>query len=229
MGCGESGLAQRRSGRYCSRTDRPDKEVRVSRPLVHTRIAEHTDLPTLLALWDELRGLGGRAERALNPTAISDVDARLGEVLDDPLCRVVLACSDGVAVGMAIMTVTRPDPLSDTELVHLAHIVVSRGQRQHGIGRALIAAAVEFATERHIDHLTASIYPSLRETSRFFARIGFAPAAVNRVAPVATLRRRLEADGSMPLLGTAVRRRTRLLRPAATQQSRRISAEPVDH
>jgi GNAT superfamily N-acetyltransferase len=202
--------------------------LRVSRPLVNTRIAEHADLPTLLALWDELRVVGGRAERALNPTTTPDVSARLSDVLNDQLCRVVLACSDGVPVGMAILQVTRPDPLSHTELVNLAHIVVSRSQRQHGIGHALVAAAADYASERHIDHVTASVYPSLRDTSRFFARIGFAPAAVHRVAPVAALRRRLDTDGSMPLLGTAVRRRTRLLRPVPVQPGRPASPEPAD-
>jgi GNAT superfamily N-acetyltransferase len=193
----------------------------VSRPLVLTRPATPDDLATLLALWDELRQVGGRAERAVNPMVATDVRQRLAAVLLDPSCRVVLACSDGVPAGMAVLTVTMPDPLSDAQIVHVAHLVVSTAMQHHGVGHALIAAASDFAAERHVEHVDVSVYPSLRDASRFFARLGFAPLAVRRIAPVAVLRRRLDSDRTMPLLGDAVRRRTRLIRPVQPQRARR--------
>ena len=98
----------------------------MSRPLVVTRPATAEDLPILLALWDELRQVGGRAERAVNPIVAADVSDRLAAVLVDPMCRVVIACADGVPVGMTVLAVAAPDPLSDAQIVHVAHLVVSR-------------------------------------------------------------------------------------------------------
>jgi len=200
----------------------------VSHALVVTRIAEQDDLPTLLALWDELRQVGGRAERAVNPLTAVDVRDRLIEVLSDPTCRVVMACAEDQPAGMAVLRVTRPDPLSDNQLVYIAHLVVSRTQRQHGVGHALIGAAADFAAERHIDHVAVSVYPSLREANRFYARLGFAPLAVRRIAPVSVLRRRLGSDRSTPMLADAVRRRTRLVRQVPPQRARRSSAESIE-
>jgi GNAT superfamily N-acetyltransferase len=200
----------------------------VSRPQAFTRIARPEDLPVLLALWDELRIVGGRAERAVNPLTVVDVRDRLIEALADPECRVVLACSDDQPAGMAVMRVTRPDPLSDGRLVYVPHIVVSRMKRHHGIGHALVAAAADFASENHVDHVAVSVYPSLREANRFYARLGFAPVAVRRIAPVAVLRRRLGNDPTGAMVSDAAVRRTRLLRTVQPQRIRRVASERVD-
>lgn len=200
----------------------------MSRSQVTTRTATTDDIPLLLALWDELRRLGGRAERAINPIAAVDIEERLAEVMVDPACRVEIACVGDVPAGMTVMRIARPDPLSDSQVVNIAHIYVSRAKRHHGVGHALLAAAADFAAENHLDHVAVSVYPSLREASRFYARLGFAPVAVRRVAPVVVLRRRLGADSTTPLLGDAVRRRTRLMRPVPTQRMRRSAAERID-
>lgn len=200
----------------------------MSRPQAFTRIARPEDLPVLLALWDELRIVGGRAERAVNPLTVVDVRDRLIEALADPECRVVLACSDDQPAGMAVMRVTRPDPLSDGRLVYVPHIVVSRMKRHHGIGHALVAAAADFASENHVDHVAVSVYPSLREANRFYARLGFAPVAVRRIAPVAVLRRRLGNDPTGAMVSDAAVRRTRLLRTVQPQRIRRVASERVD-
>lgn len=200
----------------------------MARPMVLTRTATQDDLPVLLSLWDELRQTGGRAERAVNPITAVDVRGRLLELLIDPGCRIVLACSGDVPAGMAIMRIARPDPLSENELVYLPHLVVSRASRNQGVGHALIAAAADFAAAVHVDHVAVGVYPLLRETNRFYARLGFAPAAVHRIAPVAVLRRRLGSDRTAPMLGVAMRRRTRLVRPVQTQRIRRAAQERVE-
>jgi GNAT superfamily N-acetyltransferase len=182
----------------------------------------------LVSLWDELRQSGGRAERAHNPLASVDVSGRLLELLNDPSCRVVLACADNQPAGMAVMRVARPDPLSDNQLVYVPHLVVSRACRHQGIGHALLSAAAEYAAQVHVDHVAVGVYPSLRDTNRFYARLGFAPAAVHRIAPVGVLRRRLGSDRTAPLFGDAVYRRTRLVRPAQVQRVRRTVSERVE-
>jgi GNAT superfamily N-acetyltransferase len=199
----------------------------VSRPVVTTRLASVDDLDTLQALWDELRLLGGRAERAMNPSTPVDVRGPLERVLGDPLCRVVLACIDDLQVGMAVMKVAQPDPLSEATVVNVVHLVVSRTSRHRGIGHALLAAAADFAAEQHIDHIAVSVYPSLRDASRFYARLGFAPVAVRRIASVAGLRRQLGREAALPGAGELARRRSRLIRPIPPQRARRNPAEKV--
>jgi GNAT superfamily N-acetyltransferase len=196
--------------------------------MVLTRPATQDDLPILLALWDELRQAGGRAERALNPISSGDVQTRLVELLNDPRGRVVLACCNDLPAGMAIMRIARPDPLSENELVYIPHLVVSRACRHQGVGHALVAAATEYATALHVDHVAVGVYPTQRETNRFYARLGFAPAAVHRIAPVSALRRQLGRDRTAPMLADAVRRRTRLVRPVPAQRVRRSATERVE-
>lgn len=200
----------------------------MARPTVLTRTATHDDLPVLLAFWDELRAASGRAERAVNPMTATDVAGRLGEVLLDPECRVVVACCDGQPAGMAIMRLARPDPLSENRLVYIPHLVVSRTLRHLGIGHALVGAAVDFAAALHVDHVAVGVYPTLRETNRFYARLGFAPAVVHRIAPVTALRRQLGRDRTSPALGEAMRRRTRLMRTLPPQRPTQASVERVE-
>ena len=57
------------------------------------------------------------------------------------------------------------------------------------------------------------MHPGSRDANRFFARLGFAPLAVRRVAPVAVVRRRLTGTDVRPLSEHLVRRRARA-RPA---------------
>jgi GNAT superfamily N-acetyltransferase len=162
---------------------------------VLTRTASLADVPSLAALWGELRQVGGRAERAVNPVAIPDIEQRLAATIQDSCCRIVLATAGGQPAGMAVLRVARPDPLSDSRVVQLVHVIVADGHRRRGVGHALVAAAVDFADDRQVEHLTAGMYPSLRDASRFYARLGFAPVLVQRVAQVAAVRRRLGADG----------------------------------
>jgi GNAT superfamily N-acetyltransferase len=189
----------------------------VPRSPVLTRIASLADVPSLAALWRELREVGGRAERAVNPVAIPDIEERLAATIRDPDCRVVLATADGQPAGMAVLRVSCPDPLSCSQVVQVVHLIVADGMRRRGAGHALVAAAADFADERQVEHLTAGMYPSLRDASRFYARLGFAPVLVQRVAPVAVVRRRLGADDHTRAVDV-VRRRSRLRRPVPPQR-----------
>ena len=199
------------------------------RPAVLTRPAVVADVPVLVSLWGELRQVGGRAERAVNPLAVSDVADRFHKTVEDPTCRVVLACVQGRPAGMAVLRAVHPDPLSDSRVVQISHVVVHSTFRRRGVGHALIAAAVEFADERHVEHLASGLYPSLRDASRFYARLGFAPAVVHRVAPVSLVRRRLGLDTGSLRVENVVRRRSRLRRPVPAQRGKAARvAEPAD-
>ena len=44
--------------------------------------------------------------------------------------------------------------------------------------------------------MITSVLPQLRETNRFYARLGFSPVVIRRSVPVSVLRRRLAPDGA---------------------------------
>jgi GNAT superfamily N-acetyltransferase len=199
----------------------------VPRTPVVTRTAVIDDLPVLLALWQELREVGARAERAVNPVATPDIAARLADAIGRSDCRLVIAFADDQPAGMAMFHAVRPDPLSDSTVLQMMHVVVAKTQRRRGVGHALVAAAAEVADELRIEHVSVGVYPSLREASRFYARLGFAQVMVRRVAPVAVLRRRLGGDVTTLRVDDLVRRRTRMRRPVPAQRMARRT-EPVD-
>lgn len=195
---------------------------------VLTRPASAADVPILVTLFSELRQVGGRAERAVNPIAFADVAERLAEAIASERCRVVLACVGGEPAGMAVLRAIHPDPLSCSQVVQISHAVVAHGKRRRGVGHALVAAAADFADELQVEHVSAGLYPSLRDASRFYARLGFAPLFVQRVAPVAIVRRRLGAESPTARVDDLVRRRNRLRRPVPAQRITGRVSEPVD-
>jgi ribosomal protein S18 acetylase RimI-like enzyme len=199
----------------------------VPRTPVVTRTAVTADVPVLLALWHELREVGARAERAVNPVATPDVADRLKQAITRDDCRVVIAFVDDHPAGMAMFRAVRPDPLSDSTVLEMIHVVVTKQHRRRGVGHALVAAAADIADDLRIEHVSVGVYPSLREASRFYARLGFAQVMVRRVAPVGVLRRRLAGDVTTLRVDDLVRRRTRMRRPVPAQRLARRT-EPVD-
>jgi GNAT superfamily N-acetyltransferase len=195
---------------------------------VLTRPAVAGDVPVLMTLWNELRSIGGRAERAVNPVAVSDVAERFRVTIGDPACRVVLAMVDGEPAGMAVLRVTCPDPMSESRVVQGMHVIVAGAKRRRGVGHALLAAAADFADEHQVEHLTTGVYPSVRDGSRFYARLGFAPVILTRAAPVAVVRRRLTREREALRVEHVVRMRTRLRRPVPPQRVTPTRSEPLD-
>lgn len=171
---------------------------------VRVRAVTEADLPVLLELGDELREqvlpvegrtrTNGSATRGMANRA--SMAQRYCEAISDPTRHLVLAVGgkDGepeVALGMALFTVSTANALVDIPAVHMSHAVVADKHRKRGAGKALVAAAAAYAEERGIEQLVVSVHPGSRDAARFFARLGFAPQAVRRTAPVGLVRRRL--------------------------------------
>src|SRR4051794_41573270 len=185
----------------------------MSRSTVRVRPATAEDVPVLLAFGDEMRdrllpSADGKRTRAANGRSL---DARYLEAVTDPDRHLVVAVGeDDVPLGMAMFTVGPASALLDLPAVHVSHVVVADRNRGRGAGKALVAAAAGYADDHGVDQVVVSVNPTSREANRFFARLGFAPLAVRRAAPVSVIRRRLQtADVEAP--DRVVRRRP--LRP----------------
>ena len=184
----------------------------MSRPSIAVRDARPDDLPALMAMWEELRELGGRIERVIPPSGPDAVLERLELVTQDPESRALVAVLDGEVAGMAVLTSTAYAPLFDQRAVHAHYLHVREGSRHRGVGRALLAAAVSFADDVGADHVITSVLPQMRDTQRFYARLGFGPVVVRRSVPVSVLRRRLSGATANGLVDHLVARRRSLRR-----------------
>jgi GNAT superfamily N-acetyltransferase len=190
----------------------------LTRAHVTVRDAVVEDMTGLLELFRELREAGPKRL----PSGVGDpasmravAEARYRRALADPAERLLVAVDrDNRIVGMTLLTLGPVSSMNDARSVMMGHFTVRTAIRRHGIGRALVAAATAWADEMGVDGVGVAVYPSSREANRFYARLGFAPVSIIRVAPVAGLRRRLGCEvpvaGEAPDAQGARRRRLRV-------------------
>jgi GNAT superfamily N-acetyltransferase len=178
------------------------------------RPATAQDVPALVAFGEELRDLViaptaevGRSRGGPPVTARADLEQRYHEALADPARELVVVVDErDEPLGMALLTVAPVNALVDLPAVHMSHAVVGDRHKRRGAGRALVGAAASYAEQRGLEQLVVSVHPGSRDANRFFARLGFAPLAVRRTAPVAAVRRRLGQAESRPVADHVVRR-----------------------
>jgi GNAT superfamily N-acetyltransferase len=187
----------------------------VSRPAVVVRDAQEDDLPALLQMWSELRDLAGRMERLMPAADDEAMRKLLVDVDNDPYSRALVAVVDDEVAGIVLLSDTPYAPLFDQRAVNAHYLHVREGFRRRGVGKALLAAAVAFAEETGAEHVMTSVLPQLRETQRFYARLGMSPVVVRRSAPVSMLRRRLSASGGASVTDSLLARRRTLRRVRA--------------
>lgn len=170
----------------------------MARGALRVRPAVEADLPALLAFGDELRDQllpateAGSRSRGVPAGARLFLEQRYREALEDPDRHLVVVVGDDEEpLGMALFSVASANALLDLPAVHMSHAVVADRHKRRGAGKALVGAAAAFAEQRGLEQLVVSVSPGSRDANRFFARLGFAPLAVRRVAPVGVVRRRL--------------------------------------
>lgn len=168
----------------------------MARGALHVRPAGLADLPALISLSTELLAVdhGGRV-RGAPAAARASLEQRYVEAIEDSERHLVLVVDEhDEPIAMAMLTVSSVTALVDVPAVHLSHSVVSDRHKRRGAGKALVAAAAAFAEQHGLEQLVVSVHPGSRDANRFFARLGFAPVAVRRVAPVTVVRRQLAQD-----------------------------------
>jgi ribosomal protein S18 acetylase RimI-like enzyme len=183
----------------------------VSRVNVRIRPATHDDLPALVELVQSVDTSSGLfSGKPLYDPSTEHLTKRFGEILGSERVLLIAADEAGAVVGMLCAINDSVGAIDLTPVLHVTHLMVDPRHRRRGIGRSLLAAAVQLADHQGIEHLLATAAAGSREGNRYLARIGFAPLVVHRIAPTSALRRAL---GMTDVAGRmAVLRRARLVR-----------------
>jgi GNAT superfamily N-acetyltransferase len=164
----------------------------VSRSRVRVRTASSDDLDELVTLIGAMTDLGPVRGRRVARTGPEGFRVQCDRLLADPGHRVVVAVDEaGTLVGVAVFAAETAGGLLDPPSVYVSHLLVAAEHRKRGAGRALVAAAAGYAEELGVDSVVVGVAPTTRDANRFFARLGFAPLVIRRIAPVAALRRAL--------------------------------------
>ena len=152
------------------------------------RDAVPEDTADLLLLWDSASGIAHGSIREPE-----EAERALASLAADPDERMVLALVDDRIVGAMHVSRAPLWPLVQECAVHTSFLMVSPEHRRHGVGHALMEAAVSWAEEKDIAQITA-ITDGTRENNRFLARLGLATFANVRHSSTVALRKKLSSE-----------------------------------
>ncbi|KQW53281.1 hypothetical protein ASC77_03040 [Nocardioides sp. Root1257] len=157
----------------------------MNRSLVSLRSVTLEDAPHLAEVWtDVIRRVGPEDQAA-------DMEAVVVEVLASDNQRIVVAEYDGKFAGAVHLEHTTMSALNREPVVRALSPHVLAPFRRHGVGTALMEAAVSWAEDLGIQHVATAAVAGSRDANRFMARIALGPYAVLRVATTHAVRSRL--------------------------------------
>jgi len=167
----------------------------LSRNPVHVRDATPDDAEALLEIWADFskRTYSERfpAQRPAIETEAATAVARIAADSDE---RLLVADIDERVIGAAHLIRAPMSPICSEAAVYVAHLHVLDDFRRHGVGRALMEAAVSWAEEKDTGHVLAGAAVNSRDANRFMARLGLSQIAVVRGATVTALRAKLPVE-----------------------------------
>ena len=181
-------------------------------------MAVPTDAPYLADLWTDV------LRRTTAEDQAADVELVIAGLGEDEGQRIVVAEYDGEFAGAVHLQATTMSSLNLEPVVRaLSPHVLPRFQR-HGIGSALMDAAVTWAEELGIGHVATAAVAGSRDANRFMARIALGPYAVLRVASTHVVRSRLSAH-RRPAQSSGGRQLTQVLAARRSMRRNRAAAE----
>lgn len=193
-------------------------EDEMGRTWVSIRPACAADAAFLAELWST------SLRRADQEVQVRDLEAVLARVASREDERVMVAEYGGERAGAVFLRLSQAGVLNPDLVVQALHPTVLPRLRRHGVGRALMDAAVSFAEESGVPSIATAATSGAREANRFMARLGFASHATFRTAPTSLVRSRLSAGRSDP--GASGRRIGQVL--AARRSMRRAEQAPAE-
>lgn len=188
----------------------------MSRSGLTPRIARLDDAPELAALWSDVLRRVDRAEQ------IADLELVIKAAAASPEQRFVVVEHDGRLAGAVFLRLATMSPINLEPCVQSIQPRVFDQYNRRGVGKALMEAAVAFAEENGILHLTTAVPATARDANRFMARLALAPVATFRMAPTSAVRSRLNPasapGGSRTTPRVLVARRNQRRARAAAQE-----------
>lgn len=163
----------------------------MSRNPVQVRDAGPEDAAALLEVWGDFRRTG--AERAYGSAEIEAANA-LARIAADPDERLLVGIYEDKLVGATHLMRAGISPLHTETAIHVTHLHVLGGYRRHGVGKALMEAAVSWAEEKDTNHLIAAASVHSRDANRFMARLGLSQIAIVRGAAIPALRAKMPVE-----------------------------------
>jgi GNAT superfamily N-acetyltransferase len=157
----------------------------MSRSLVHLREAQPGDAARLAALWADVLRRGDADDQHADMTRI------IGMAGADPEQSIVVAEYDGAVAGAVHLRLKTVTPLNLDLSVQVMSPTVLPDYRRHGVGRALMEAAVSWAEERGAGFVATAAPTGSRDANRFLARLALGPRATLRMAPTTAVRAKL--------------------------------------
>src|SRR6478672_11715482 len=158
---------------------------------------------------------GGTTSEAAQRLAL---DGTLRNALQrNDICAFV-AFIDGRAAGYVVLADSTRSLLVDTPCVSIDMLFVHPDHRRRGVGRGLLTAASRYADRQGCEHLASAVPAGDREANRFFARLGFAPETVRRVASAPALQRKLAGEVRPQRVSLDLLQRRRDLRARAPRR-----------
>ena len=190
----------------------------LTRATVVLRDARLEDAPALAEVWDGVIRRADRAEQVADlERVIADAERR-----DD--VRVVVAEHDGTLAGAVYLELAPVTPINLEPTVRAVSPHVLPAYRRHGIGRALMDAAVSWAEELGIGLVASAATAGARDANRFMARLALAPTAMLRIAPTSLMRAKLAAQAP-----ATQRTRSRVLSARRAQSALRRTGTAAGH
>jgi len=162
---------------------------------VKVRLATPEDVPTLVALFQELDRLQSDW-RVFTPRPgfYDEVGAKYRQAMSNENAVVLVAEDDDEVVGMAYGEVRIPSRFSDERALELSGVVVRAGYRGRGVGRALVREAARFAAESGVDWIELKTFAPNQGAMTFWEDLGFTPRVVQLTQATRALLERLERD-----------------------------------
>lgn len=163
----------------------------MSRITVQVRDAVPEDAAALIEVWGDFRRASSDRTSEVAHVEAANAVARIAA---DPDERLLVGLIDDKVVAAAHLLRAGMSPIHTDTAVHITHLHVLGGHRRHGVGKALIEAAVSWAEEKDTTHLMAAASVHSRDANRFMARLGLSQIAIVRGANVKALRAKLPVD-----------------------------------
>ena len=151
---------------------------------------------------------------------IADLELVIKAAAASPEQRFVVVECDGEVAGSVFLRLTTVSPINLEPCVQSIQPRVFDQYRRRGVGRTLMEAAVAFAEENGVLHVTTAVPATARDANRFMARLALAPVATFRMAPTSVVRSRLSPTGS-------VRSTPRVLVARRNQRRVRAAAQTI--